>query len=39
VGGTRLRGATRGALEAMMKGYEHQSDFAKKYVQQGERIK
>src|SRR5690349_3413946 len=29
--------ATRGALEAMMKGYEYQSDFAKKYVAQGER--
>jgi hypothetical protein len=27
--------ATRRALEAMMKGYEYQSDFAKKYVAQG----
>ena len=29
--------ATRRALEAMMKGYEYQSDFAKKYVAQGRR--
>jgi hypothetical protein len=28
--------ATRQALEAMMKGYEYQSEFAKKYVAQGE---
>jgi hypothetical protein len=28
--------AARRALEAMMKGYEYQSDFAKKYVAQGE---
>ncbi|MFT3770017.1 MAG: hypothetical protein QM820_31705 [Minicystis sp.] len=28
--------ATRRALEAMMKGYEYQSEFAKKYVAQGE---
>jgi hypothetical protein len=28
--------ATRRALEARMKGYEYQSDFAKKYVAQGE---
>jgi hypothetical protein len=27
--------ATRRALETMMKGYEYQSDFAKKYVAQG----
>ena len=27
--------ATRRALEAMMKGYEYQSEFAKKYVAQG----
>jgi hypothetical protein len=27
--------ATRRALEAMMKGYQYQSDFAKKYVAQG----
>ena len=27
-----LNAATRRALEAMMKGYEYQSDFAKKYV-------
>ncbi|AUX23245.1 uncharacterized protein SOCEGT47_037680 [Sorangium cellulosum] len=27
--------AARRALEAMMKGYEYQSDFAKKYVAQG----
>ena len=27
--------ATRRALEAMMKGYEYQSDFAKKYVALG----
>ena len=26
------------ALEAMMKGYEYQSDFAKKYVAEGERV-
>jgi len=30
-----LNEATRHALEAMMKGYEYQSDFAKKYVAQG----
>ena len=30
-----LNAATRRALEAMMKGYEYQSDFAKKYVAQG----
>ena len=30
-----LNDATRRALEAMMKGYEYQSDFAKKYVAQG----
>src|SRR5262249_38203104 len=28
--------ATQRALEAMMKGYEYQSDFAKKYVTEGE---
>jgi hypothetical protein len=31
-----LNQAARLALEAMMKGYEYQSDFAKKYVAQGE---
>jgi hypothetical protein len=31
-----LNDAARRALEAMMKGYEYQSDFAKKYVAQGE---
>ncbi|WP_437600154.1 hypothetical protein WMF28_01185 [Sorangium sp. So ce590] len=31
-----LNDAARWALEAMMKGYEYQSDFAKKYVAQGE---
>ena len=31
-----LNEAARRALEAMMKGYEYQSDFAKKYVAQGE---
>ena len=30
-----LNEATRRALEAMMKGYEYQSDFAKKYFAQG----
>jgi hypothetical protein len=30
-----LNEAARCALEAMMKGYEYQSDFAKKYVAQG----
>ena len=30
-----LNEAARRALEAMMKGYEYQSDFAKKYVAQG----
>jgi hypothetical protein len=30
-----LNEATRQALEAMMKGYEYQSEFAKKYVAQG----
>jgi hypothetical protein len=30
-----LNEAARHALEAMMKGYEYQSDFAKKYVAQG----
>jgi len=30
-----LNEAARGALEAMMKGYEYQSDFAKRYVAQG----
>src|SRR6185436_5733891 len=30
-----LNDAARRALEAMMKGYEYQSDFAKKYVEQG----
>src|SRR5262249_7806053 len=30
-----LHEAARRALEAMMKGYEYQSDFAKKYVAQG----
>jgi hypothetical protein len=30
-----LNAAARRALEAMMKGYEYQSDFAKKYVEQG----
>jgi hypothetical protein len=30
-----LNEAARQALEAMMKGYEYQSDFAKKYVAQG----
>ena len=32
-----LNEATRRALEAMMKGYEYQSDFAKKYVAQGQK--
>jgi hypothetical protein len=32
---TSLTEAARRALEAMMKGYEYQSDFAKKYVAQG----
>lgn len=32
-----LNEAARRALEAMMKGYEYQSDFAKKYVAHGER--
>ena len=31
-----LNEAARRALEAMVKGYEYQSDFAKKYVAQGE---
>jgi hypothetical protein len=31
-----LNAAARRALEAMMKGYEYRSDFAKKYVAQGE---
>ena len=31
-----LNEAARLALETMMKGYEYQSDFAKKYVAQGE---
>ena len=31
-----LNEAARRALEAMMKGYEYQSDFAKKYVAEGE---
>jgi hypothetical protein len=31
-----LNAAARRALEAMMKGYDYQSDFAKKYVAQGE---
>jgi hypothetical protein len=31
-----LNDATRKALEAMMKGYEYQSDFAKRYVAEGE---
>jgi len=30
-----LNEAARRALEAMMKGYQYQSDFAKKYVAQG----
>ena len=30
-----LNAAARRALEAMMKGYEYQTDFAKKYVAQG----
>jgi hypothetical protein len=30
-----LNDAARRALETMMKGYEYQSDFAKKYVAQG----
>jgi hypothetical protein len=30
--------ATRRALEAMMKGYEYQSDFAKKYVAEGKAL-
>jgi flagellar biosynthesis/type III secretory pathway protein FliH len=30
-----MNDAARRALEAMMKGYEYQSDFAKKYVAQG----
>ena len=30
-----LNDAARWALETMMKGYEYQSDFAKKYVAQG----
>jgi hypothetical protein len=33
-----LNTAARRALEAMMKGYEYQSDFAKKYVAQGEAL-
>jgi hypothetical protein len=33
---TFLNAAARRALEAMMKGYEYQSDFAKKYVAEGE---
>jgi hypothetical protein len=33
---TSLNEAARRALEAMMKGYEYQSDFAKKYVAEGE---
>jgi hypothetical protein len=33
-----LNEAARRALEAMMKGYEYQSDFAKKYVAQGEAL-
>jgi hypothetical protein len=33
---TSLNEAARRTLEAMMKGYEYQSDFAKKYVAQGE---
>jgi hypothetical protein len=32
---TSLNEAARRVLEAMMKGYEYQSDFAKKYVAQG----
>jgi hypothetical protein len=32
---TSLNEAARNALEALMKGYEYQSDFAKKYVAQG----
>ena len=32
-----INDAARRALETMMKGYEYQSDFAKKYVAQGER--
>ena len=32
---TSLNEATRRALEAKMKGYEYQSDFARKYVAQG----
>jgi hypothetical protein len=32
-----LNDAARRALETMMKGYEYQSEFAKKYVAQGER--
>lgn len=31
-----LNEAARRALETMMKGYEYQSDFAKKYVAEGE---
>ena len=33
---TSLNEAARRSLETMMKGYEYQSDFAKKYVAQGE---
>jgi len=33
-----LNEAARRALETMMKGYEYQSDFAKKYVAQGEAL-
>lgn len=33
---TSLNEAARRALEAMMKGYEYQSDFAKRYVAEGE---
>jgi Domain of unknown function (DUF4351) len=33
-----LNAAARRALEAMMKGYVYQSDFAKKYLAQGERV-
>ena len=33
-----LNEAARHALEATMKGYEYQSDFAKKYVAQGRTV-
>jgi hypothetical protein len=35
-GASSRSGAARRALEAMMKGYEYQSEFAKKYVTEGD---